>query len=223
MKPYDLLIFDWDGTLADSAGYIVSTLQKAIAALDLPPREDWQIAELIGLGITDGMRRLYPEYEIATLLKLLMTYRQHAVPARVYEAPLFDGAEHALSSLHADRYRLAVATGKPRAGLDGALSTHTALQPLFEITRCADETADKPNPRMLSEILAATGVNAERALMIGDTEYDMAMACALGMPALGVACGVHDAGRLRKAGACAVIEHVAVLPRWLQRADSSAA
>lgn len=215
MKRFDLLIFDWDGTLSDSAGYIVSTMQTAIADLGLPPRADHQIAELIGLGFGDGMRRLYPEHDTPTLLRLLMSYRERA-PTRVYEAPLFAGAADALQALHARRFRLAVATGKPRRGLDQSLAHHAALQPLFEITRCADETRDKPHPLMLEQILEVTGVAPERALMIGDTEYDVAMARALGVPALGVACGVHDHGRLQAAGACAVLEHVAALPAWLQ-------
>lgn len=214
MKRFDLLIFDWDGTLADSAGYIVATMQKAAAALGLPPRADRQMAELIGLGIEDAMRRLYPEHDTADLLHRLMRYRDRH-ETRVFEAPLFDGAAEALHRLHGHGFRLAVATGKPRQGLDRSLSHHAPLQPLFELTRCADETADKPHPRMLEEILAETGVPAERALMIGDTEYDVAMARSLGMPALGVSCGVHDAGRLRQAGAQAVIDYVGALPGWL--------
>lgn len=214
-RRFDLLIFDWDGTLADSAGQIVSTMQAAIRVLNLPPRADHEIAELIGLGLADGMQRLYPELDTPTLLSLLMGYRK-SVPGRVYEAPLFAGALETLHALHADGHQLAVATGKPRIGLDRSLLCHASLQALFAFTRCADETADKPNPRMLAEILAAAAVPATRALMIGDTEYDIAMAAALGMPALGVACGVHDAGRLLRAGAAAVVESVAALPVWLR-------
>lgn len=214
MRHFDLLIFDWDGTLADSVGEIVSTMQSAIRVLDLPPRADQQIAELIGLGLADGMHRLYPEYATLTLLELLATYRAKA-PGRVYEAPLFGGVDASLSGLRDAGHRLAIATGKPRFGLARSLVCHAQLAPLFELSRCADETADKPNPLMLAEILTATGVAPERALMIGDTEYDVAMASALGMPALGVACGVHDAGRLLKAGAKAVIDDVGAVPRWL--------
>ncbi len=213
-RKYDLLIFDWDGTLADSTGQIVSTMQAAIGVLKLPPRADHEIAELIGLGFGDGMHRLYPEFDKAAVLGLLAAYRERA-PALSYVAPLFAGAMESLVALHADGYRLAVATGKPRAGLDRSLAHQPELLSLFELTRCADETADKPDPLMLSQILAATGVAAGRALMIGDTEYDVAMAVALNMPSLGVACGVHEAGRLLKAGARAVIEDVRAVPRWL--------
>ncbi len=213
---FDLLIFDWDGTLADSAGEIVSSMQIAIRDLNLPPRADHQIAELIGLGLADGMQRLYPEIETPVLMKMLMQHRR-ANPTAIYIAPLFDGAADALHALRTSGYRLAVATGKPRAGLDGALDVHHHIRPLFETSRCADETADKPHPRMLEEILRETGVAAERALMIGDTEYDVAMARALGVPALGVSCGVHAPERLQRAGAAAVLPHVGHLPDWLDR------
>jgi len=215
-RRFDLLIFDWDGTLANSTGHIVATMQKATVSLNLPPRTNQQMAELIGPGMRDAMRRLYPEHDTSTLLRLLMNHRE-AEPGRIYEADLFDGTADTLAMLRAEGFRLAVATGKPRGGLDRSLDCHAPLQPLFEITRCADETADKPNPLMLEEILAATGVAPERALMIGDTEYDVAMASALGMQALGVACGVHEPGRLRTAGACAVIDRVSALPAWLAR------
>ena len=216
-KRFDLLIFDWDGTLADSAALIVSTMRAAIAALNLPPREDHQIAELIGLGFNDGLRRLYPEFDPQQVMQLILKYREGA-PTNAYTAPLFAGALDAVKALHAEGYTLAVATGKSRVGLDRSLMIHQALTPLFTLSRCADETADKPDPRMLQEILAETGVPVERALMIGDTEYDAAMAQAIGMPMLGVACGVHEPARLRRFGALAVVENAAAIPGWLSRA-----
>ncbi len=214
MRAFDLLIFDWDGTLADSPRHIVAGMQAAISALGLPPREDRQIAELIGLGMLDGLGKLYPELNLAQLLRKLMDYRKRA-PAEMSVGSLFTGAAECLAALHGAGYRLAVATGRHRDQLDHSLIRHADVAALLEITRCADETADKPNPRMLQQILDATGVAAERALMIGDTEYDVAMARALNMPALGVSCGVHDRDRLRQAGACAVIEDVVALPAWL--------
>lgn len=211
---YDLLIFDWDGTLANSAGQIVATLQDAIRSLGLPPREDRQISELIGLGIVDGVRRLYPEFDPGEMLKLIAGYRERA-PAQTFQTLLFDGAADALAHLHGGGYRLAIATGKPRVGLDRSLEHHPQLQPLFSITRCADEAADKPHPLMLEQILAETGIAPERALMVGDTEYDVEMARAIGVTALGVACGVHAPDRLLRAGACAVVADVGAIPNWL--------
>lgn len=211
---FDLLIFDWDGTVADSAGMIVRTTQAAIRDLGLPPREDHQIAELIGLGLEDGLRRLYPQLDPQAVMRQLLAHRREAGLA-IDSTPLFDGAAEALAVLRGQGYRLAVATGKPRAGLDRAFADHGAIRPLFEHSRCADETADKPHPLMLEQLLATTGLAADRALMVGDTEYDIEMACAIGMPAVGVACGVHAPRRLLAAGAVAVIDDVAALPRWL--------
>jgi phosphoglycolate phosphatase len=219
-RPYDLLIFDWDGTLADSAALIVSGMQDAIAALKLPARADPRIRELIGLGFDDAVRRLYPELEFATLRQQLENYRRNLLaggraalgPA---EAPLFAGALDALQTLHAAGYRLAVATGKSRGSLERSLSCHEPLRVLLSSSRCADECACKPDPAMLRELLDAEDVRPSRALMIGDTEYDMAMAAAAGVPAVGVACGVHECERLQAAGALALIEHVRHLPAWL--------
>lgn len=217
-KPYELLIFDWDGTLSDSAQLIVDAMQGAIAALGLPVREDEQIRELIGLSLEDGLKRLFPALDQAALYALLGGYRRQWLSPTgggAAEAPLFPGAEGVLNSLHAAGYGLAIATGKSRVGLDRSLRHHADIKPLFWVTKTADQTASKPDPKMLREILQELDVRPDRALMIGDTEYDAAMARAIGMPALGVACGVHDAGRIRAAGALAVIESVADLPGWL--------
>lgn len=216
MPRFSLLIFDWDGTLADSAGHIVNSMQQAITALNLPPRPDQAIRELIGLGVVDAMSRLFPELKVDEVVRLLGEHRRSAPGSLAPEAPLFAGAHEALHGLHGQGYLLAVATGKYRQGLNRSFSAHPFLRPMFSATRCADESADKPDPLMLRQILDETGFKAEQALMIGDTEYDMGMARALGMPALGVSCGVHDAGRLRQAGAEAVLEDVSGLPNWLQ-------
>ena len=214
MESFDLLIFDWDGTLVDSTQQIVSTMQAVIRDLHLPPRSDRQIGELIGLGLADGIRRLYPQEGDISIASLVTAYRSRA-PAMAYVAPLFEGACHTLGTLRETGYRLAVATGKSRVGLDRSLQIHGVLVSLLETTRCADESADKPDPLMLHQILRRTGVRAERALMIGDTEYDVAMASAIRMPALGVCSGAHGATRLQSAGACAVIDDVSALPQWL--------
>lgn len=218
VRPYDLLIFDWDGTVSDSAQIIVDSMQGAIAALGLPAREDGQIRELIGLSLADGMRRLYPEADPGEVMALLEGYRRQWLGpggGGANEAPLFEGAEAALGRLHGEGYWLSVATGKSRPGLDRSLRRHAGIRPLFLLTKTADETAAKPDPLMLRETLAELGVAAERALMIGDTEYDAAMATAIGMPSLGVACGVHDRARIRAAGALGVIESLRDLPAWL--------
>ena len=214
MRDFKLLIFDWDGTLADSVNQIVQTMQSAIEALQLPPRNDQQIGELIGLGFADGLRRLYPDFDPQSLMQLIFEYRRQA-PFSAYTAPLFDGAAATLRMLSTAGYHLAVATGKSREGLDRSLQGHQGIAPLFATTRCADETADKPDPLMLAQILDELGLDAAEALMIGDTDYDVSMAQAIGMASLGVATGAHDPGRLLQAGARAVVEDVRAIPAWL--------
>ncbi len=216
MERIRLLIFDWDGTLADSAAQIVGAMQRAIAGLDLPPRSDESISELIGLGLNEALQRLYPELELEGLRRLLDGYRAKWLAEGAGEAPLFAGALDAIRTLHGDGRRIAIATGKSRRGLDRSLRHHADLHALVACSRCADETASKPNPRMLHELLELEGLMPDEALMIGDTEYDVAMAASIGMPAVGVDCGVHDAGRLRAAGARAVLGAVRDLPRWLR-------
>ena len=216
-RRFSLLIFDWDGTLADSAALIVNNMQEAIRVLDLPPRSDQSIRELIGLGLADGMQRLFPELAVDEVLRLLGEFRRRAPASLAHEAPLFPGALEALEELQQQGYLLAVATGKSRPGLDRSFRAMPGLKSMFITTRCADETADKPDPLMLREILRETGLAAEQALMIGDTDYDVSMARALNMPALGVDCGVHEAGRLLRAGAAAVLGDVGAVPGWLQQ------
>lgn len=214
-KRYDLLIFDWDGTLADSERLIVDSFQAAIADLNLPARDDKAIGQLIGLGLAEGMQTLYPEIDTDELIRLLMSYRAKFVGSGHQEAPLFQGAAETLAELAERGHLMAVATGKSRPGLKRSLRHHSVLAPLFAATRTADETANKPDPLMLRELLEELEVPVERALMIGDTEYDAAMARAIGMPMLGVTCGVHEPGRILAAGAMALVESVSALPRWL--------
>ncbi len=216
VKKAQLLIFDWDGTLSDSAAAIVETMQVAIRALSLPPRDDKTIRELIGLGMNDVLRRLFPELELDALKALLERYRAQWV-TETAEAPLFPGALEALQALHGQGYRLAVATGKSRRGLDRSLRHHAELRRLLVGSRTADETASKPDPLMLRELLEAENLKADQALMVGDTEYDMAMASAIGTPGAGVLCGVHDAARLRLFEPAVLLEDVSGLPGWLRR------
>jgi phosphoglycolate phosphatase len=215
MKQVELLIFDWDGTLADSAAMIVNAMQSAIRGLGLPPRPDVQIRELIGLGLNEGLQQLYPDMDLPELRRLLDSYRSQWLSEGGGEAPLFVGALAAMQTLHGRGYRIAIATGKSRKGLDRSLRHHSELRRLVSTSRTADETASKPNPLMLSEILREEALSTGGALMIGDTDFDLEMARSIGMPAVGVTCGVHEAGRLHAAGARALIEDVSRLPGWL--------
>lgn len=199
----ELVIFDWDGTLIDSAGEIVSAMQGAIAKLGFPQRSYEQISRLIGLGLVEAFDRLFPELGEEALEQLVDHYRQlFGTTPRVYGTP-FPGAETLLDGLHQDGFTLAVATGKSRRGLDRALE-HTGWSSRFALSRCADETASKPDPLMLDQILTHAAVEPGCAVMIGDTTYDMEMARRAGVPAIGVAWGVHEVDELRDAGAHAV-------------------
>jgi phosphoglycolate phosphatase len=220
-RPYELLVFDWDGTLADSAALIVSGMQRAIVELKLPVRSDAQIRELIGLGFHDAMGRLYPEFAPEDVAKALDEYRRLLVsggqvsygPA---EAPLFEGALDMLRELKAAGYRLAVATGKSRASLHRSFLKHPELHVLIGSSRCADESAAKPDPLMLNELLELEDLPPEAALMVGDTEFDVQMARSARVAAVGVACGVHECERLREAGALEIVDSVAHLGHWLR-------
>lgn len=217
-RPIELIVFDWDGTLMDSAAEIVTAMQRAIQDLGLPERDADRMRELIGLGLNDVLARLFPELDTARVRELLTAYRRRYTAPGGQSQP-FPGASDALRRLHGADYRLAVATGKSRRGLDRNL-TETGLGRYFRHTRCADESTPKPAPDMLEELLLRSATPPEQALMVGDTEYDMAMASALDVPAVGVGCGVHDAGRLLQAGALTVLPDVAALPGWLDRAEA---
>lgn len=212
---HQLLIFDWDGTLSDSAAQIVNAMQGAIRGLSLPPRTDESIRELIGLGLNEALGRLYPEIELRHLQSLLSSYRAQWLSEGAGEAPLFPGALAALQQLHAAGHRIAIATGKSRKGLNRSLRHHAELNQLVYSSRCADETASKPDPLMLRELLDEHELPADAALMIGDTEYDLEMARSIGMAGVGVTCGVHDGGRLQRSGAHALLDDVSHLPAWL--------
>jgi phosphoglycolate phosphatase len=212
-RGYELIIFDWDGTLADTTGEWVGILQQMIQEFGLPERTPAQLRELVGLGIQEVLARLFPELDPARVLHRIRRYR------RKYGWPqarprLFEGARAALEILDGAGFTLAVATGESRRRLDRALH-ETGCRSLFRVTRCADESASKPAPGMLSDILLRTATEPASALMVGDTDYDMTMAHAAGIDALGVSCGVHGRDRLQRAGAVAVIADVPALPAWL--------
>lgn len=214
MNRFDLVVFDWDGTIMDSAGEIVGAMQQAIADLNLPERPPEAMRELIGLGIDDVLERLFPELETQQVRALLASYRsRYSVPG--IGSNVFPGVRETLTALRASGVTLAVATGKSRRGLDRGFA-ETGLGHFFRVSRCADETVPKPAPDMLEEILLRTATEPGRALMVGDTEFDVAMAAAAGVPAVGVACGVHEPGRLYGAGAVTVLEDVRALPGWLR-------
>ena len=214
MNKYSLLIFDWDGTLMDSQAQIVNCMQSAIAELALEPRTNQQISNIIGLGLEEAIIALYPSLKSKVVTQAVQTYREQYLFKDKTPSPLFDGVNAVLDSLKESGYDLAVATGKSRRGLEKGLS-ETGLHEYFPITRCADETRSKPHPQMLEEILVDYNTHASKALMIGDSEYDLLLAQNARMDGFAVSYGVHDLIRLLKCDPVGFIDEIGQLPDWL--------
>ena len=189
-RRFDLIVFDWDGTLFDSTGLIVRCIQAACRDLGLPPPSDVQAAYVIGLGLMDALRHAVPELPVERYPELGRRYRHHYMASQ-HEIVLFEGTREMLGTLRARNHWLAVATGKSRPGLDEAL--HNAqLRGFFDSTRTADETASKPHPLMLQELMGELGAEPARTLMIGDTTHDLQLAANAGTPRVGVSFGAHE-------------------------------
>ncbi len=214
-RRYDLLIFDWDGTLMDSAGVIVAAIQRACADLGLAVPADKACRSIIGLGLAEALTTLLPELPVAGHARLAERYRHHYL-GQDHAIPLFEGVAAALPELVRRGHLLAVATGKSRTGLDRALA-HSGLAACFAATRCADECQSKPEPAMVLEILAQTGIGAQRALVIGDTSHDMHMAQNAGVARLAVSYGAHEAAELAACAPLAVLGDFGAVEAWLQR------
>jgi phosphoglycolate phosphatase len=211
---YDLIIFDWDGTLMDSAGKIVRCFSAAITDVGIDSPGEYAIRNIIGLGLAEAIDTLLPEHNEAARTAVVERYREYFLHLDPGESELFPGVAPGLERLNAQGYLLAVATGKSRRGLERVLS-ETALQPLFAVTRCADETFSKPHPQMLHDILDRTGTDAERALMVGDTVYDLEMARNARVDGLGVSYGVHERNRLLELEPRAVLDSFVGVCDWL--------
>ena len=210
---YELVVFDWDGTLMDSAGLIASCIQAACRDLGLPEPTPAEARWVIGLGILASVRHVAPTLPEDRHAELGERYRRHFL-AREHEAPLFEGIPALLASLQGRGARLAVATGKSRRGLERALEA-SGLAGRFEATRCADEGFPKPHPDMVHALLEATGVEPARALMIGDTTHDLELAANAGIDAVAVTYGAHEAAMLRERPARHYASSVEDLGRWL--------
>jgi phosphoglycolate phosphatase len=215
MRPrrYDLIVFDWDGTLADSTGLIVQCLQAAAADCGLPVPSSERAAYIIGLGLNDAMQYAMPGLPVERYAELARSYRRHWL-ARQHEVVFFDGVVELLAALKARHHWLAVATGKTRRGLDEALAG-SSLQGRFDATRTADETASKPNPLMLLELMREFGVDGERTLMIGDTTHDLQLAANAGTASLAVSYGAHEAEGFAGYAPLQVVHSARELGDWL--------
>ena len=210
---YELVIFDWDGTLMDSTRVIASSLQAACSDVGIKVPSERDARYVIGLGLGDSFNHVAPGLDADARQRLTERYRHHFL-AREDEMPLYEGVREMLADLHGRGRRLAVATGKARPGLDRVLDS-TGLRPWFEATRCADEGFAKPHPDMLLMLMDLTGVQPRRALMVGDTTHDLELAANAGVDAVAVSYGAHDADLLDTRPAKARCASVAQLHRWL--------
>lgn len=211
---YRLIVFDWDGTLLDSASGIAESIQLAAADMGLPVPDRERASHVIGLGLHDSLRHAVPALPESGYGEFIEHYRRHFL-AREEAMTLFPGVPELLHELRSRGHHLAVATGKSRKGLDRALAS-TGLGALFAATRCGDETQPKPHPAMLLELLRDLESDAGSALMIGDTSHDLLMATNAGVDAVAVASGAHSADALRSFAPRACLPTVAELPAWLK-------
>lgn len=212
-KRFDLLVFDWDGTLMDSAAVIVESIQAASRDIGVVEPDDDEARHIIGLGLNEAIAALFPDLGQADYARLAERYRHHFM-ARDAHIPLFAGAHETVRELHEAGFLLAVATGKGRRGLDRVLE-HTGLRPWFHATRCADESFSKPHPHMLLDLMDVLGAAPGRTLMIGDTSHDLQMAANAGVAGLGACYGAHPREGLLAFSPLACAENFAELRRWL--------
>jgi phosphoglycolate phosphatase len=213
-KGFELVVFDWDGTILDSAGAIVRAIGAACSDLGLPEPPEERARYVIGLGLGDALRHAVPELAVAAYPQMVERYRHHYLSSD-HELALFPGIADTIEWLAGQDRLLAVATGKSRQGLTRALA-HSGLERFFHGTRCADECFSKPHPAMLEQLMDELGVAPERTLMIGDTTHDLQMAVNAGVAGLGVGFGAHPMAALRGVSHLACVDTPAELGEWLR-------
>lgn len=218
-KRYELIVFDWDGTLMNSEARIVTCMQRAAADIGEQVPSVAAARDIIGLGLDEAVARLFPVAGADRVQALVDAYRGHWLGEEIESEVMFDGAAELVTRLHRDGFLLAVATGKSRRGLDKAL-LECGIGDCFHTTRCADETFSKPHPQMLEEILTDLDTVPANALVVGDTEYDMQMAASAGVTSVGVSHGVHSEDRLLASGAQQCFADLVVLSDWLLNSEA---
>jgi phosphoglycolate phosphatase len=214
-RRFDLVVFDWDGTLFDSTALIVQSIQAACRDLGLPVPDDERASWVIGLSLHGAMSHAVPDITPEQIPRMVERYRFHYL-ARQHALTLFPGVLAMLHALKKRHHWLAVATGKSRAGLDEALHS-VELKGLFDATRTADETRSKPDPRMLAELMRQFGAEPDRTLMIGDTTHDLQLAANAGTPSVAVAYGAHRTAEFATHSPLFTAQTVAELAAWLEQ------
>ncbi len=211
---YKLLIFDWDGTLCDSIGRIVEAMHAAAGASGYPPCSDEAVKSIIGLALPEAISVLYPQLDDVQVMAMRDRYADAYMALDATPSLLYPGVREALLGFREQGYRLAVATGKARRGLDRVLKAH-GWEDFFDITRAADETRGKPHPLMLEQIMSHCEVGPERSLMVGDASFDLLMARNAGMHSVAVGYGALPLDVLRQYEPQLCIESFDQLPQWL--------
>lgn len=212
-QQFNLIVFDWDGTLMDSTSAIVKSLQDSAADLGLPTPDKKKAAHVIGLGLREALEAVLPDVSPEYYPKLIERYRAHFLKNSV-SLSLFDGVREMLDDLKNQDYFLAVATGKSRAGLNRAID-EVGLQGYFDASRTADETHSKPHPAMLLELTEQLGESMKRTVMIGDTTHDLLMANNAGASGIAVQYGAHSPKELQLMHPMYSADTVEELHRWL--------
>ena len=210
---FEMVVFDWDGTLVDSTRAITEAIRMSAADLGLPVPSRERASHVIGLGLMDAIHYAVPELERARLPEYVERYRHHYLKEDAKLQP-FDGIPELLLELNELGVCVAIATGKSRAGLNRALEQN-AWGRHFVTTRCADEGAPKPDPWMLTDICAEMGIEPQRSVMIGDTTHDLRMAASAGAPAVAVTYGAHPVEQLLALSPRACVDDVNQLRSWL--------
>ena len=212
-REFDLICFDWDGTLFDSTGIITRCIQQAVVDVGGARPSDQAASFVIGMALAPALAKAAPDVPPEKYPELAERYRHHYL-AHQNDISLFDGVLPMLAELKARHHWLAVATGKSRVGLDNVLATRD-LKGIFDASRTADETAGKPDPRMLNELMRQFGTEPERTLMVGDTTHDLQMARNAGCASLGVSYGAHPPSEFEALGPRAVLHSAQALRQWL--------
>jgi phosphoglycolate phosphatase len=213
-RRYDLIVFDWDGTVMDSTAVIAGSIQQACRDLGLPVPDDRAARHVIGLGLVQALHEAVPDAPEEMYDPLVARYKHHFL-LQDRHMPLFEGAKETIEELHEAGYALGIATGKSAAGLQRVLEA-TGMGRYFHATRTADQTFSKPHPAMLFELMDELGVTAERTLMVGDTTHDVLLAKNAGVDALAVAYGAHPVEQLQELAPLALVHDFTELRSWLR-------
>lgn len=217
LNQFDLIVWDWDGTLADSTGMITNAILNAAKQIGLPEVEAREARNIIGLGLREAIHKLYGDLPEQTAQALAKQYSANYF-AGEGDIPLFTGAADTIASLSMRGFKQAVATGKGRRGLNVAIA-HSGLGQYFHATRTVDECFSKPHPQMLDELIDHLVVIPERTLMIGDTSYDLQMAQNAGVSAVGVTYGAHTAAQWQHLNPIQQFDDFESLSKWLLNDD----